>query len=131
MEYYGYQVYWGFLINQSTLSLKDQEREVTDLMPIVKDPEGNETSTLHAMVDFNNREVLEVGCGEGRLTWRYADKAARVTGIDPNAKSIEAARANTPEPLKGRADFFESKLEDFAASQSEHRFDIAIFAWSL
>ena len=100
-------------------------------MAIIKDPEGNETSTLHALVDFKDLSVLEIGCGEGRLTWRYADNAAQVTAIDPDGKDIEAARANLPERLKGRVRFVESTIEDFAESFSDRRFDLAIFSWSL
>ena len=100
-------------------------------MAINKDPEGNETSTLHAMVDFKGLSVFEIGCGEGRLTWRYADKAAQVTAIDPDGKDIEAARANLPERLKGQVRFVESSLEDFAESVGDRRFDLAIFSWSL
>lgn len=100
-------------------------------MAILKDPEGNEISTLHAMVDFKDLNVLEIGCGEGRLTWRYANNAAHVTAIDPDEKAIETACASVPEKLKGRVRFLESTIEDFAKSFSARRFDIAIFAWSL
>ncbi len=100
-------------------------------MAVIKDPEGNETSTLHAMVDFRNRRVLEVGCGEGRLTWRYADNAAHITAIDPDGKAVETARAHVPKELKRRVYFLESTIEDFAEPFSDRRFDIAIFAWSL
>jgi 2-polyprenyl-3-methyl-5-hydroxy-6-metoxy-1,4-benzoquinol methylase len=100
-------------------------------MAIVKDPEENETSTLFEMVDFKDLGILEVGCGEGRLTWRYAEKAAHVTAIDPNTKYIETAQANIPNQLKGRIRFVASTIEDFAASAAERRFDISIFAWSL
>ena len=100
-------------------------------MAVIKDPEGNETSALQAMVDFKNLNVLEIGCGEGRLTWRYADEAAQVTAIDPDGKDIEAARVNLPERLEGRVDFLESTIEDFAESIRDRRFDIAIFGWSL
>lgn len=100
-------------------------------MAIIKDPEGNETSTLHAMVDFRDLSVLEVGCGEGRLTWRYAEKAAYVTAIDPDGKAIETAQANVPEKLKGRVRFLKSTIDDFVKSSSDRRFDIAIYGWSL
>jgi ubiquinone/menaquinone biosynthesis C-methylase UbiE len=100
-------------------------------MAVVKDPEGNETSHLHAMVAFKDLSVLEVGCGEGRLTWRYAEKAAHVTAIDPDGEAVEKARANLPEKLKGRVRFLESTINDFAESFSDQRFDLAIFAWSL
>jgi len=100
-------------------------------MAIIKDPESNETSILDRMVDFKDLRVLEIGCGEGRLTWRYADKAAQVTAIDPDGKDIETARANMPEKLKGRVRFVKSTIDDFARSYSDRRFDIAIFGWSL
>jgi 2-polyprenyl-3-methyl-5-hydroxy-6-metoxy-1,4-benzoquinol methylase len=100
-------------------------------MAVIKDPENNETSALHAMVDFTNRSVLEIGCGEGRLTWRYADNAAQVTAIDPDGEDIGNARANTPEGLRGKVQFVESTIEDFAGSSSNSKFDIAVFAWSL
>ena len=100
-------------------------------MSIIKDPEGNEITTLHAMVNIEGLHVLEIGCGEGRLTWRYADKAATVTAIDPDGKAIEAARLNTPDGLKDRVLFIESTIEDFAETRRGQKFDMAIFAWSL
>ena len=46
-------------------------------MTIRTDPEGNETATLFDLVDLDGAEVLEIGCGDGRLTWRYADRHPR------------------------------------------------------
>lgn len=100
-------------------------------MAVIKDPEGREISSLHAMVDFKDRRVLEVGCGEGRLTWLYAGEAAAVTAIDPILEDIETARANTPQALKGRVTFLPSNLADFAQTFQKPQFDIAIFSWSL
>jgi 2-polyprenyl-3-methyl-5-hydroxy-6-metoxy-1,4-benzoquinol methylase len=100
-------------------------------MTIHKDPEGNETETLHALVNYQGLNVLEIGCGEGRLTWRYADRAAHVTGIDPDREAVEVARANLPEGLEGRVDFVAATLEDYARSNHDQKFDVAIFAWSL
>jgi 2-polyprenyl-3-methyl-5-hydroxy-6-metoxy-1,4-benzoquinol methylase len=117
--------------NRWAAPIKTKREEATDNMAIVKDPEGNETSTLHEVVDFKDLRVLEVGCGGGRLTWRYAEKAAHVTAIDPIAEDIETARGNVPTLLKGRISFVESTIEVFATSTGERRFDIAIFAWSL
>src|SRR5438105_693906 len=56
------------------------------------DPEGNETRTIHELVDFSDKDVLEIGCGDGRLIWRYADKVASVVGLDPFERDIEQAR---------------------------------------
>jgi 2-polyprenyl-3-methyl-5-hydroxy-6-metoxy-1,4-benzoquinol methylase len=100
-------------------------------MAIVRDPEGHETASLQALLDFKGRDVLEIGCGEGRLTWRYAAQAAHVTAIDPLSGDIETARAQLPASLEGRVRFVASTLEDFAADSPKHKFDIAIFSWSL
>ena len=48
-------------------------------MMIRVDPENNEPRALFDLADFNGRSVLEIGCGDGRLTWRYADNVAHVT----------------------------------------------------
>jgi 16S rRNA A1518/A1519 N6-dimethyltransferase RsmA/KsgA/DIM1 with predicted DNA glycosylase/AP lyase activity len=47
------------------------------------DPEGVETRIIHDLVDFNGKDVFEVGCGEGRMTWLYADAASSVLGFEP------------------------------------------------
>jgi 2-polyprenyl-3-methyl-5-hydroxy-6-metoxy-1,4-benzoquinol methylase len=101
-------------------------------MSIQIDPEGNETNALFDLVELDAREVLEIGCGDGRLTWRYADRAAHVTAIDTFAEAIGRAKERLPGPLKGRVEFYPSAFEGFARS-SHHpsAFDVAILAWSL
>jgi hypothetical protein len=32
------------------------------------DHEGNETRALHELVDFRDKDVLEIGCGDGRMS---------------------------------------------------------------
>jgi predicted RNA methylase len=100
-------------------------------MAIVKDPEGKETAALNAMVEFKDRSVLEIGCGDGRLTWRYAANTARVVAIDPDGERIESARANMPDTLRGRVYFTKSSLAEYASTCDDRKFDIALFSWSL
>jgi magnesium-protoporphyrin O-methyltransferase len=83
------------------------------------------------MVDFSNKHVLEIGCGDGRLTWRYADKAAHVTAIEPSAEQVALARENLPNNLRGRVDFHAATLEDFAANSAPSVFDLVILSYSL
>ncbi|MDX1687756.1 MAG: class I SAM-dependent methyltransferase [Candidatus Promineifilaceae bacterium] len=83
------------------------------------------------MVDFRGRRVLEIGCGDGRLTWRYAERAAQVTAIDPSADAIPAAKENLPENLRGRVEFHNVALDDFATASGPSLFDLAILSWSL
>ena len=100
-------------------------------MAIRVDPEGNETRALFDMVSFSEQHVLEIGCGDGRLTWRYAEKAGRVTAIDPSAKQIALAEEQLPGHLQNRIEFHNSPFERFAATKAPSTFDIVILSWSL
>jgi cyclopropane fatty-acyl-phospholipid synthase-like methyltransferase len=43
-------------------------------MSIIKDPEGSEIQALFDLyTDWGGKSVLEIGSGDGRLTWRYAE----------------------------------------------------------
>jgi 2-polyprenyl-3-methyl-5-hydroxy-6-metoxy-1,4-benzoquinol methylase len=95
------------------------------------DPENNEPRALFALADFHGQSVLEIGCGDGRLTLRYADRAAHVTAIDPFEASITRAKENTPDDLKSRVEFRHIGFDDFAAASASSTFDIAILSWSL
>lgn len=95
------------------------------------DPENNEPQALFEFADFGNKHVLEIGCGDGRLTWRYADKAAHVTAIEPSSEQIALARKNMPTNLKGKVEFQSATLEDFAANSKSSIFDLVILSYSL
>lgn len=100
-------------------------------MAISLDPENNETRALFEMTDFRGQTVLEIGCGDGRMTWRYADVAAHVTAIDPEASEIALAKEKLSAPLQDRIDFQAVAFEDFAAACPSSTFDIVILSWSL
>ena len=95
------------------------------------DPEENEIRALLGIVDFRDKHVLEIGCGDGRLTWRYADRAAHVTAIEPSAEQIKLAKDNLPSHLKGRVEFYVAALEDFAFKSQSSMFDLVILSYSL
>ena len=69
-------------------------------MTIRSDPENNEIRALFDLVDFSGKHVLEIGCGDGRLTWRYAEAAAHVTAIEPFEEAIGRANVNQPDTLR-------------------------------
>ena len=95
------------------------------------DPENNEPRALFEFSDFSNKHVLEIGCGDGRLTWRYADEAAHVTAIEPSAEQVALAKENLPGNLQGRVEFHVATLEDFASKSPPSVFDLVILSYSL
>jgi 2-polyprenyl-3-methyl-5-hydroxy-6-metoxy-1,4-benzoquinol methylase len=94
------------------------------------DPEGHETSALFDLVDLKGAQVLEIGCGDGRLTWRYAERAAHVTAIEPFADSIARAVERLRETTLP-VEFRNVSFEDFAADTDSDVFDVALLSWSL
>jgi len=98
-------------------------------MTIQKDPERNETKYLHKFADFAGKRVLEVGCGEGRLTWRYAKETRLTVGIDLDKDSLRVATIDRPSDLENKVYFSRAMSEQLPFSKET--FDIAILAWSL
>ena len=100
-------------------------------MAIRTDPENKETRALLDMVNLSGQHVLEIGCGDGSKTFRYADQASHVTAIDPDAKQIALAKEHLPSQLQNRIEFHNSAFEDFANACASSAFDIVILAKSL
>lgn len=98
-------------------------------MARVLDPEGAHLAALRRLADFRGRTVLELGCGDGRLTFRYADGAASVLAVDPDDERIEAARAALPGKLAGVVTFAVAGAAEVDAPR--RNFDLALFSWSL
>jgi 2-polyprenyl-3-methyl-5-hydroxy-6-metoxy-1,4-benzoquinol methylase len=100
-------------------------------MTVREDPENNELRALTNIADLDGKNVLEVGCGDGRLTWRYARKTASVVAIEPFEPSIQQAWKNMPGDLNDRVDLHHIGFEDFVHQHTSASFDIVILSWSL
>lgn len=98
-------------------------------MTFQKDPEQNETKYLHKFVEFAGKRVLEIGSGEGRLTWRYAASTKHVTGIDPDRDSLRVASIDRASDLANRVHFVNAQAEHLPFRKET--FDSAMLAWSL
>ena len=95
------------------------------------DPENNEIRALLDITDFSDKQVLEIGCGDGSKTLRYTERVAHVIAIDPDADQITLAKRQTPEHLKNIIEFHHTAFEDFAKTCAPAAFDIVILAKSL
>lgn len=98
-------------------------------MPVRIDPEDTETDALHDYADFSGKRVLEIGCGDGRLTWRYADQAASILAIDPDPDDLSAALDDCPADWRTKIEFRAARLEELLIPAE--LYDIAILSWSL
>lgn len=97
-------------------------------MSFTIDPQGVETRIINDLVDFDGLRVLEVGCGDGRMTWRFAETASSVLALDVNEEKIEAARQATPERLRSKIRF---ELTDLTREELADSFDAAVLSYSL
>jgi 2-polyprenyl-3-methyl-5-hydroxy-6-metoxy-1,4-benzoquinol methylase len=95
----------------------------------VKDPDGAEIRALGRLFDFSGKRVLEVGSGDGRLTWRYAGATQSVLGIEPDAEAVAVAQADIPPDLTDRVSF--RVLDATELDEPPGRFDAAFLSWSL
>jgi 2-polyprenyl-3-methyl-5-hydroxy-6-metoxy-1,4-benzoquinol methylase len=99
------------------------------MMPVAHDPEQAETRAMHALVDFTGADVLEVGCGDGRLTWRFAEQARTVLALDPAASAIATAQASCPAPLRQKVTFQTADITNVELDPAAY--DVVVLSWSL
>ena len=100
-------------------------------MTITKDPKDIKTTRLFGLASFQDKQVLEIGCGDGNLTWQYAKQADYVTAIDPEEEDISWALDNTPQHLINKIFFQSTSFEDFSAPDAIKGYDLILFGWSL
>ena len=78
---------------------------------------------------FRGKDVLDVGSGDGRLSFDLARVARSVLGVDPSPEAVAGATA--------KARNLGLTNLSFAVGAAQHldvgrrRFDVAIFTWSL
>ena len=61
-------------------------------MKAVQDPEKVEFSRLAAAWSLKNLRMVEIGCGNGKLFWQYADLPRFAAGLDTDSDRLKEAR---------------------------------------
>ena len=93
------------------------------------DPEGIELRTLGRLAPLDGLHVLELGCGDGRLTVQLARAAASVCAVDPDEERVADARRSLPRELAAKVSFTVAGAAE--VEPARRHFDLALFAWSL
>lgn len=91
--------------------------------------EGFEPRLIERFVSLQKKRVLEIGCGDGRLTFQYARRASSVLAIDPDRPSIDYALSEQQGLGASNIEFHVGSIERFAWPGAP--FDVALFSWSL
>lgn len=93
------------------------------------DPEGVELAALDRLLPLAGKRLLEIGCGDGRLTWSLAERAASVVALDPDRRAIAEARHTLPARLRRRVQFEVGQAESLP--YTDGAFDAVLFSWSM
>jgi len=95
----------------------------------VVDAEGAHLAAVLRAADFRNKRVLEVGCGDGRLTWGLAPLAASVRAFDSDADYVVTARSDCPPELREKVRFEVASADEIDVPPQS--VDLVFFSWSL
>ena len=98
-------------------------------MSRVIDPEGAHKAALRRVADFRGKRVIELGCGDGRLTVSVARDATHVLAFDPDREKVECARDALPAELAERVEYRVASGTEIQVERGS--FDLALFSWSL
>lgn len=60
---------------------------------MIQDPTNQYIATILSRCDLAGKEILEIGCGKGRITRDLAQYAGLVVATDPDVAALEYARA--------------------------------------
>ena len=93
------------------------------------DPAGVELHTIRKITDLRKTRVLEIGAGDGRLTFRYARYARIAVAMDTKPADIHSAARNCPAQLRAKARFL--RASGTALPFPAETFDVLLFSSSL
>jgi len=88
-----------------------------------------EIRLIERFTTLKGRRILEVGCGDGRLTFQYARAAREVLAIDPARLSIEDALDEHAALRVANVTLRLRSIEQWPARGAP--LDVALFRWSL
>jgi SAM-dependent methyltransferase len=73
--------------------------------------------------DCSGLDIVEVGCGDGRMSLQFLPAARSVTLVDRSAPMLDLARANTPPGCRHKVDYVVGDVHDV---ELQRTFDIVL-----
>lgn len=95
----------------------------------VLDPEGAHLAALRRLARLEGASLVEVGCGDGRLTESLAEEADYVFAFDPDRDAVDSARERLLPALDGSVGLAVGSALDVEIPPQP--FDLVFFSWSL
>lgn len=88
----------------------------------------SEVALIERYAPLRAKDVLEVGCGNGRVTLAYAARAKSVVAIEPSAQQLRQARARARRAGLSRVRFSQRPAQTGIRGGP---YDVVLFSWSL
>lgn len=63
---------------------------------MIKDKENLTIAKIFESTNLKEQRLLEIGCGDGRLTQGFHGKCLELVAVDPDADAIRTAKTNNP-----------------------------------
>ncbi|KKM17305.1 hypothetical protein LCGC14_1677130, partial [marine sediment metagenome] len=96
----------------------------------IKVDEGNlAIQNMRKYVDFEGKYVLDIGCGDGRISFQVARYAESIIAIDPEIEEINFARDDMESRNISNIKFKVGTLDEM--NFHEDTFDVVLFSLSL
>lgn len=84
---------------------------------------------IRRMIPLAGKTVLEVGCGDGRITFRLAPLCERIIGVDKEPRFIEVAQRNLSSTKMTNVQFKEMDAQSLDLPAES--VDLVLFPWVL
>ena len=88
-----------------------------------------EVRLIGRFVGLEGRRILEIGCGDGRLTRELAPLASQVVAIEPDAAKVTLARGLAASEGISNVSFRVGSAQQLRLRAEP--FEVVLFSWSL
>ena len=92
-------------------------------------PPGMEVRAIERHIALRGRRILELGCGDGRLTRQLAPVASEIVAIEPDRSKVATARRLAASDGIDNVTFRVGSADRLRVRGRP--FDVALFSWSL